>query len=108
MENDQWRKMFAASYSVHIINIQNMCFKLMWKSTQGRRKQAKWCERTVHQRRNPDGQETYAMQYSQQSNQNKLKCKLKSFTLSDKQKRKFDESRTGEDEGSSHILLVGV
>ena len=42
------------------------------------------------------------------SNQSKLKCKLKSFTLSDKQKRKFDESRTGEDEGSSHILLVGV
>lgn len=29
MENDQGRKMFTASYSVHIINIQNMCFKLI-------------------------------------------------------------------------------
>lgn len=34
----QPRKMFSASYSVHIINIQNMCFQLIWKSTQGRRK----------------------------------------------------------------------
>lgn len=65
MENNQPRKMFSASYSVHIINIQNMCFKLIWKSTQGRRKQAKGYERTVHQRRNSNGQETYAMQYFQ-------------------------------------------